>query len=151
MENCSRHTSGANHTTTVLTKAHFSSLDASKWSPRALRDASGGLSGSTWAILGHSWRALGAPLDALQSSWGAFGTLLKRSWGDRERSWELLYDFGLSLDRFWKLQHSIFNIRSSILGSRKSNFRVSARCAFDNAIDVEVRMICFRFSLELRM
>ena len=38
MENRSRHTSGADHTTAVLTKAHFSSLDASKWSPRLSSD-----------------------------------------------------------------------------------------------------------------
>ena len=89
--------------------------------------------------LGRSRVALGAPSGALERSRGALGTLLERSWGDHERSWERLNEFGPSLGRFLALWESILTIRSSILGSQRISFGVSARYACDNASDIEFR------------
>ena len=58
------------------------------------------LCGAPWEAscgpLGRSWITLGALMGALERSRGALGTLLERSWGDHERSWEPLDDFGPS-------------------------------------------------------
>ena len=89
--------------------------------------------------LGRSRVALGAPSGALERSRGALGTLLERSWGDHERSWERLDEFGPSLGRFLALWESILTIRSSILGSQRISFGASARYACDNASDIEFR------------
>ena len=89
--------------------------------------------------LGRSRVALGAPSGALERSRGALGTLLERSWGDHERSWERLDEFGPSLGRFLALWESILTIRSSILGSQRISFGVSARYACDTASDIEFR------------
>ena len=117
--------------------------------PRALRSALGGLLGPTGALLDHSWLTLGAVIGALERPWGAFKALLERSWDDHDRSSDRLDDFGPPMDRFWALQQSILSIRSSILGSQRVGFGVSARYACDSASNIEFRMICFRFSVEL--
>ena len=104
---------------------------------------------ATGALLDHSWVTLGALMGALERSWGAFGALLKRSWGDHHRSWDRLDDFGPPMGRFWALQQTILIIRSSILGSQRVGFGISARYACDNASNIDFRMICFCFSREL--
>ena len=101
--------------------------------------SSPGRLGSSPGPLGRSRVALGAPSGALERSRGALGTLLERSWGDHERSWERLDEFGPSLGRFLALWESILTIRSSILGSQRISFGVSARYACDNASDIEFR------------
>ena len=70
MNNHSRHTSCVSHATVDLRKALVSSPDASKWSPRALWGALGGLLEPTGALLDHSWVTLGALMGAL---WPIFG------------------------------------------------------------------------------
>ena len=105
--------------------------------------------GPTGALLDHSWLTLGAVIGALQRPWGAFKALLERSWDDHDRSWDRLDDFGPPVGRFWALQQPILIIRSSILGSQRIDFAVSARYACDSASNIDFRMICFRFSLEL--
>ena len=105
--------------------------------------------GPTGTLLDHSWLTLGVLMGALECSWGAYGALLERSWGDHDRSWDRLDDFGPPMGRFWALQQSIFIIRSSILGSQRIDFAVSASYACDSANNIEFRMLCFRFSFEL--
>ena len=105
--------------------------------------------GPIGALLDHSWLTLGALMGALERSWSAFGALLERSWGDHDRSWDRLDDFGPPMGRFWTLQPPILSIRSPILGSQRIDFAVSAKYACDSASNIEFRMICFRFSLEL--
>ena len=105
--------------------------------------------GPTWALLGHSWVTLRALMGALERSRGASGALLQRSWGDRERPWDRLDDFGPPMGRFWALQQPILSIRSPIFGSQRVDFAISAKYAYDSASNIEFRMICFRFSLEL--
>ena len=80
---------------------------------------------------------------------GRFRALLERSWDDHDRSWDSLDNFGPPMGRFWALRQSILSIRSSILGSQRIDFAVSARYDCDSASNIEFRMICFRFSLEL--
>ena len=106
---------------------------------------------ASWGPLGRSWITLGAVIGALERPWGAFKALLERSWDDHDRSSDRLDDFGPPLGRFWALRQSILSIRSSILGSQRLGFGISARYACDSASDVELQMICFRFSLEFRM
>ena len=83
----SENDSSASRATYRLRKILFSTLEPSKWSPRALWGALGGLLGPTWALLGDSWGAPGALL-------GALGALLGRSWA-------LLGALGALLGRFW--------------------------------------------------
>ena len=81
-KNRSRHTSCASHATVGLRKALFSSSDASKWSPRALRGALGGLLGPTGALLDHSWITLGSLLGRSWALLRALGALSGHSWSD---------------------------------------------------------------------
>ena len=76
-------------------------------------------------------------------------TLLERSWDDHDRSSDRLDDFGPPLGRFWTLWQSILSIRSSILGSQRLGFGISARYACDNASNIEFQMIGFRLTHEI--
>ena len=74
---------------------------------------------------------------------------MERSWGDHDRSWDRLDDFGPPVGRFRALQQPILSIRSSILGSQRVGFGVSARYACDSASNIDFRMICFCLSFKL--
>ena len=120
-------------------------------------------------VLKSSPGRLGRPLGV---HLGDLGSLLESSWGALGRSSELLGRFrdthGAILERscallrtsvrFWTVTGSILDAPAGDFehpyldfGLSEKQFWVSARCAFDDASDVEFRMICFRFSLEFRM
>jgi len=109
--------------------ALFSSLEASKWSPRAPRSALRGVLGPSWALMGRSWGALGRSLGALGRSWGALGALLGALGVLLGGSWTLLAapgatqgDLGSILARFWTLPEWI-------LGPLGIDFWVSTSCS----------------------
>ena len=104
---------------------------------------------ASWGPLGRSWITLGSLLGRSWALLSALGALSELSGRDHDRSWDRLDDFGPPMGRFWALQQSILSIRSSILGSQRIDLALSARYAYDSASNVEFRMICFRFSLEL--
>ena len=76
IQNPSERASRASRATDRFRNALFSSLRASKWSPRASRSALRGVLGPSWALLGRSWGALGTLLGALGALLDALGTLL---------------------------------------------------------------------------
>ena len=85
--------------------ALFSTLQASKWSPRALWSVLRGvlgpslaLLGRSWGALGRSWGALGRSWGALEASWDALGTLWGRSWGAPGGPRSVQGDLGSILD-----------------------------------------------------
>ena len=137
-----RHASCANRATCSLRKSIFSSLEASKWSPRGFRGALGGLLGPTWALLGAllgaRLGALGRLLGDLGRSCGALGGLLDGSerplggsWtahGARRSILELpRVDFGPSGIRFWAIWGSILVDRGSILADFGSTWLAGPR------------------------
>ena len=79
IKNLSERSSRASYATDRSRNALFSSLGASKWSPRAPRSALRGVLGPSWTLLGRSWDPLGRSWGALGPSWGALGALLARS------------------------------------------------------------------------
>ena len=76
----------------------FSSLQASKQPPEALRSGLGDSRGGSGVLL-DALRALLAALEVLLGrSWDALGTFLERSWVALSRSWPSLGDLGSILD-----------------------------------------------------
>ena len=99
-ENRSERASRPSRATDRVRKARFSSLQASKWSPRAPWSALGGLLGRFWDPHGRSWTDVGSLLGALGTLsgrfWAALGLLLRAP----ERSWALLDPPRTILGRF---------------------------------------------------
>ena len=74
----------------TLSNDGFSTFQASKWSPRALRGVSWRSLARSWGALGRSWSALGPLLGRSGTLLGRSWTLLARSWTLMARSWTLL-------------------------------------------------------------
>ena len=129
IQNPSERASRASRATDRFRNALFSSLRASKWSPRAPRSALRGVLGPSWALLGRSWAALGPLLGGLRALWGALGAFLRRLGTLLGRSGDALGTLRGVLGASRAILARFLTLPEWILSPLDIDFWVSASCS----------------------